>query len=495
MKTMKKIIAVLLMVVMVMPMALAMSVSAAGTATITVDDADAATLSYVQVINADTTTETGWAFTSTEAATAYKEAFGTANEQDVIWSLIKYQIDKDDTIADKAAAYTAAGIPATIVAATPAQIANALSKVAASAAYSSMANPQTVSAAGIYAIKATETGYTYNNMAAYVGFGGVEGDTYPLLQNTTITAKKSPISLVKTDDDADQLVYTGQTVTFTVKVNVPFIDPGATNKNFFVTDVITGAEFVDLATGTVTMAGNPVGATFVQGADPDDNKFRIDLSSLIDDANSNAGKEIVVTYQAKVTAIAVDNQAYAGNDPDSYTDETYGKDDDKLYSGQITFTKTAEDGTTKLEGADFVVYKLVDETKNYAIFDATNKLTGWTTVKGEATTLTTGVEGTIVVYGLDLGDYYFEETKAPQGYSLNTEAVKVTVALTDAQDGSGEPAEANKTYSLTGSMKDTKLSALPETGGMGTYIFTILGVAVMAFMALQFMKSRKVEEE
>ena len=93
----------------------------------------------------------------------------------------------------------------------------------------------------------------------------------------------------------------------------------------------------------------------------------------------------------------------------------------------------------------------------------------------------------IDVEGLDAGSYHFEETKAPKGYSINTDGKTLTLTV------NGDVATA-KLYNK-GSLNDTKLSALPSTGGMGTYLFTVVGVVLMACAAGAFMVSRKKENK
>ena len=44
-------------------------------------------------------------------------------------------------------------------------------------------------------------------------------------------------------------------------------------------------------------------------------------------------------------------------------------------------------------------------------------------------------------------------------------------------------------------IKNTKLGTLPSTGGMGTYLFTIIGVVVMAGAAGAFFISRRKGSE
>ena len=46
-----------------------------------------------------------------------------------------------------------------------------------------------------------------------------------------------------------------------------------------------------------------------------------------------------------------------------------------------------------------------------------------------------------------------------------------------------------------GGLNDTKLNSLPSTGGMGTYLFTIIGVVVMAGAAGAFFISRRKGSE
>jgi len=79
---------------------------------------------------------------------------------------------------------------------------------------------------------------------------------------------------------------------------------------------------------------------------------------------------------------------------------------------------------------------------------------------------TTGEDGKILMYGLGYGTYYILETKAPSGYNLLTEPVTVEI---DADSHLEE--QIIKVY-------NTKF-LLPETGGIGTGIFTAFGVIFM----------------
>lgn len=496
MKKVKRILAMLMAMAMVLGMAV--TASAEGSATITVKNAEQAELEVLQVIAPDSTTATGWAFINggrNEYLTAFgytvelDEAVNNTNAQKVIAAMIKYQ-DSTATFTDETLS--------TVTAATAAQIDKALSNVAQNLAgsFGSMTNGTSVSSAGIYAITAQEAGYTYKTMGAYVGFGKVEGQEYPTLQSAEVEAKKAPNTVDKTNSDEDKVVAIGDVVEFTITANFPYIDPNATTKEYKIKDTITGAEYVlengVLKNATVTVGGEPLilvagenGNFTVEG-----NSFTIDLSSFITPDNINANDSIEIKYTATVNATAVNNKVT------STFDET-GKTD-YIYTGQITLTKYAEDGTTLLPGAGFILMATMpDEGNNesgtedpmgvatktvYATFDSENNFTGWVDSEEDATEVMTGEDGTLVVKGLDIGSYHFKEVTAPEGYSINAEGANAELAV---------EGEATATIEVTTSLKDTKLAALPATGGIGTYIFTIAGIIIMAAAAGFFFVSRR----
>ena len=225
MKKMKKLFAILMTMAMVMGLGITGFAATKDTATITVNDENSnpltiydedtnpsgVQLSYVSIIVPDTKTETGWAFvgntsedttkdmTITNAfLVAFEDVVGIEDDQDVIQALLDTTTDGDG-----------------IATSNTTNIANALSSIASSRITftSATTNPFSVSNAGVYAIKATQSGYTYNTMAAYVGFGSTQSNEYPSLMDVELTAKRSPETVVKKATDSDNVVAVGDIVT------------------------------------------------------------------------------------------------------------------------------------------------------------------------------------------------------------------------------------------------------------------------------------------
>ncbi len=98
-----------------------------------------------------------------------------------------------------------------------------------------------------------------------------------------------------------------------------------------------------------------------------------------------------------------------------------------------------------------------------------------------------------MVQGLNVGTYTFTEKTAPKGYSVNENPATATLEVTAENGAEGENGTpvANKVITQTTSMTDTKLSALPSTGGIGTTIFTIGGCAIMILAAGLFFATRR----
>jgi fimbrial isopeptide formation D2 family protein/LPXTG-motif cell wall-anchored protein len=468
----------ILSVIMAMVMVLAMSVptfAAGENATITLKSFDTANkVEYMQIIQKDETKTSGWAFTN-GAGKCFTEAFELTDSEDaqqqVIWGLIKYN---DNSVK------LPTGVTATE--ATAAKIDLALSKVAAINGFTETTDKTKieVSAAGVYAIKAEETGFTYKTATAYVGFG----EPYPALTNAEVTAKKSPTSVDKIVADDDHVVAIGDIVTYTIEAYVPFIDAANTNnRTFTITDKITGADYYlagPNSVNSVTMEGKDgqVGTIVVN---EDGKGFTIDLRELVaDTANPNAGKKITVTYTAKVKEVTVENTA------GSHTaDATYGGNNVpvKLFTGEITLLKYGDsDEANVLKDAEFEVSKDEAATPLKFKLQENGNYRYAPDAEDASTVVKTNAEGKIVVEGLNVGTYHFKETKAPEGYSINTDGKDITLTQTGV---------ATAIVKASDKLNDTKLNALPSTGGIGTTIFTIGGCAIMIVAAGLFFATRR----
>ena len=468
----------ILSVIMAMVMVLAMSVptfAAGENATITLKRFDKANkVEYMQIIQKDETKTSGWAFTN-GAGKCFTEAFELTDSEDaqqqVIWGLIKYN---DNSVK------LPTGVTATE--ATAAKIDLALSKVAAINGFTETTDKTKieVSAAGVYAIKAEETGFTYKTATAYVGFG----EPYPALTNAEVTAKKSPTSVDKIVADDDHVVAIGDIVTYTIEAYVPFIDAANTNnRTFTITDKITGADYYlagPNSVNSVTMKGKDgqVGTIVVN---EDGKGFTIDLRKLVaDTANPNAGKKITVTYTAKVKEVTVANTA------GSHTaDATYGGNNVpvKLFTGEITLLKYGDsDEANLLKDAEFEVSKDEAATPLKFKLQENGNYRYAPDAEDASTVVKTNAEGKIVVEGLNVGTYHFKETKAPEGYSINTDGKDITLTQTGV---------ATAIVKASDKLNDTKLNALPSTGGIGTTIFTIGGCAIMIVAAGLFFATRR----
>lgn len=489
----KKIGALLVAAVMVLSMCTA--VFAEGptgpTAQITIKNAGLnARFDYLQVIVPDTQKETGWAFATPAIAAKYKTAFNEQDDQTIIKKMIVLE-STNTKYKDTEPATTS-------------QIENALEAVLGDssimgAATKAATAPITVTSAGVYAIKGTEDGYAYSAMAAYIAFKEYNTTTGvpSKLENKEIEAKKTPTKIEKTSDDSDKVVEIGRQVTYTVTGTVPYL-PSTQNRYYKIKDTIEGARYnveTEGANQGKLKVKVKIGDTPCEryaNVSEDGKSFVLDLNEFVT-TNDNANKTITITYGATVTDTYVGNTVVAG-DGEDWANPDYGSKTEKLFTGQISINKKGE-SNEPLKDAGFKVYKEVIENdvtvKKYAKFD-NNKLAGWTDNEADATEIKTDITGTATIYGLDLGTYKFKEVTAPSGYSINTNDASGTIALTTSKE---KAESADDIVATNASMSDTKLNSLPSTGGMGTYLFTIIGVVVMAGAAGAFFISRRKGSE
>ena len=483
MKRMKKVFAVLLTLAMVLGMSITVFADL-GTAVIPVNGAKEGTqYQYLQLIRPQASESTGWEFVNDAVAGNFTAALQVSDAQTAIWMLIKSQ---DPSITG----------PADVTAATEAQIKAAITNVANGGyTLSEAAGTITVSDAGMYYIRATAPGYTYNPMAAYVSFG-YTGGVPSSLQTQGVTAKGTEIKTEKSSDEADSVTEIGRIETYYVGSIVPFVPTSDSNRKYIVKDEITGGAAYEAKDGKMSLtvyygaegttledliasvkSENPPAAGDTFTIDVTGTSFTADLSAILEN-NTHANQPIVITDQAKVTDVTVGNDVSIG---DGTNDSQFGSGSDKLFTGEITITKKDSSDQTFLDGAKFLISKGAGDSKKYAKFNTDNKFTEWVDTESDALYVT-AVNGTVTVEGLDEGIYHIEEKVAPDGYSINEKIEDVTLSV---------EGEAAAVLEGTREVLDTKLSSLPSTGGIGTTIFTIAGCLIMVAAAGLFFASRR----
>lgn len=503
----KKIGALLVAAVMVLSMCTAVFADV-DSGLITVNNLDAqTTIRYLQIITPDQTTETGWAFADGVLGEFQKVvAFKNLDEQKILWKLIKYA-NKNADVPE--------GIEAATVADFQAAMVNVEENLGTSYTNEDVSNNEiTAKKAGVYAIKAEDSAnYVYSPMAAFVSFETYTTEPTALRKDVTVNAKRTTIKIDKKSSETDDVVEINKEVEYTVTTNVPYIADDIVDDRvvYNITDEITGAQYKAKnskleVTVTVGEGDNAPTKTYTVEVVSTENgqKFVLNLKDIAKD-RKNANKSLVIKYKAIVTSEKVENTVTPNDGKHTFTPET-----NTLYTGKITMTKTDDkEKPVALANAGFVIYR--EETTEvegkeitktyYAIVeeDATKEdnneyvVKRWTEsleeAKADTNLIMTDSNGKAVVRGLDDSYIYnFKEIKAPEGYSVNTRDSVATWAdagnNTTAKDREG-----------TASMSDTKLNSLPSTGGMGTYLFTIIGVVVMAGAAGAFFISRRKGSE
>lgn len=148
---------------------------------------------------------------------------------------------------------------------------------------------------------------------------------------------------------------------------------------------------------------------------------------------------------------------------------------------KIDAAKDLQGNTITISGAVFKLYKAEADWKQSDV------------VKDN---VESGANGAFGFEKLVPGNYLLIETKAATGYSLPQNPWKITVAT----DGTVTVTKNNGTPITSGDknvyqIENAKVYSLPQSGGPGTYGFTISGVAILATALLLFINNKRREEE
>lgn len=308
--------------------------------------------------------------------------------------------------------------------------------------------------------------------------------------NPTVTIHdKNDMPFEKTADATD--VEVGQTVTYTIKGKVPDYT-GFTAYTYKVADTMSEGLTFNQNSIKVMVGGvdKTTDCTIEKNVGDNANSFTVTIPVLGE--KYTIGAEIKVTYSAVVNESAIaqvaTNEAKLiySNDPTTSTTNESEPVIVKVYSAKIVIDKyEAGKEDTKLPNAKFVLYKEVtSETGKSTVYykwNDTDKKVEWVADMTAADVVKTDNDGAAYFNGLDNGDYYLVETKAPDGYNQLTEPHKVTVA--------GSSTDITKLTAIAKVANSTG-TELPSTGGMGTTVFYVLG-AVLVLGAVVLLVTKK----
>ncbi|HEP1684427.1 TPA: pilin N-terminal domain-containing protein [Streptococcus pyogenes] len=124
----------------------------------------------------------------------------------------------------------------------------------------------------------------------------------------------------------------------------------------------------------------------------------------------------------------------------------------------------------------------------------------WVTDKGKAIKFTSNNKGQFEVTGLAAGTYYLEEVTAPTGFAKLQEKVEFKLGFNSYnghKDQSGQSLEGHTQYEKGtpdfgyGQRVINKKITIPQTGGIGTVIFTVVGLAIMTVTGLMMIRRNK----
>lgn len=182
-----------------------------------------------------------------------------------------------------------------------------------------------------------------------------------------------------------------------------------------------------------------------------------------------------------------------------------------VYTYGVDVLKQFSDNGGNLRNVKFKLHNDTDDV--YVIAEQKDDVyytKGFTAKKADATIFVPNSSGHIVVKGLEDDAYSLTEIATDKGYVLLKEAVKIVIKT--SENGQCKKCGAKLlTASATVNGKDVTMSGgnaivpltvvnnpgfdLPKTGGYGTWMFTVGGVALLGAAAFIVVKSRKHKSE
>ena len=362
-------------------------------------------------------------------------------------------------------------------------------------------------AMGEYFIRPTSTTSVYQLMLQKVEptVAEVDGKQTYVIDDVTFSAKHKEVSVDKAADKTS--VTKNEKVTYTITVEIPTYATGAVDKSFYVSDLLPDGLTIDTDSIKVQIDGTDVN-TAAYTLDKTANtttepyytfKLSVDTDKYTASWSANGGKRLVITYTATLnkdgtTAV---NTKETNKVTFDYSFYPYVENSHKQKTDTVDVTTFAikidkyvkNDEHAKLANAKFDLYRTATHAEVIAGSAVNIPYTNVNGIKLESD-LVTDANGTATFAKYEANgtnyDYYLVETQAPSGYNILDNAVKVNFTDTEVEATAGV---------YTVKVPNSSGIQLPITGGTGTVIFTIIGIALMVGAVVLFVVSRKKAKE
>lgn len=352
---------------------------------------------------------------------------------------------------------------------------------------------------GEYFIRPTSSTSVYQLMLQKVEPTVVDGKY--VIDDLTFNAKHKEVSVDKAADKTS--VTKGEKVTYTITVDIPTYASQAVDKSFYVSDFLPNGLTIDPASIKVQIDGTDVdtAAYTLDTTAVAEYTFKLSVSAAQYTASwsANGGKRLVITYTATLnnndtTAVNVKETNTVTFD---YSFYPYVENSHKQKMDTVDVTTFAikidkyvkNDEDAKLANAKFDLYRTATQAEVIAGSAVNIPHTTENGIKLESD-LVTDANGTATFAKYEANgtnyDYYLVETQAPSGYNILDNAVRVNFTDTEVEATAGV---------YTVKVPNSSGIQLPITGGTGTVIFTIIGIALMVGAVVLFVVSRKKAKE
>ena len=314
----------------------------------------------------------------------------------------------------------------------------------------------------------------------------------------------------------------GDTINFDLRADIPQYPANAIVKNYAISDKLSDGLTLDsssikvygVAGGAETLLSGEqldYAITYVRPSNSTPTSFTVEF----DYDHIKGYEKVHIHYEAVLNENAVigsegnPNEAYLDYSNNPYDENSWNSKADKVtvYTYGIDVTKTNKNTSpTPLPGAEFELSRtngdealkfiLSNDEGVYRLAKEDEEGISTTVLEVGSANAPNNMKGKLRLVGLDAGTYYLKETKAPAGYNKISTPIEITIADSDYDGG----VEVKKDELVTDDLETGRVPVtvqnsqgfeLPNTGGIGTVLFTAVGVVLMGAGLVMFFLNRK----